>query len=130
MCFANCSRVCYDSIMKRIDKSKLLGKTFWIAAIVVVVLVAGLLGALLPSRQQGSVAIVYVGGEQVASLDLNLDVVKVSEYNDVRLSYGQGKVTILECKQGRMCRHDEQTISKVGESIVCPLSQVVVEVKR
>lgn len=115
--------------MKHLDKTKLLGKYFWIAIIVVVVLVAGLLGALLPKRALGMVAIVYVGGDKVAELDFNDDVVKVAAYNDVQLAYGQGKVTILDCSQGRMCRHDEQTICKVGESIVCPLSQVVVEVK-
>ena len=128
--FAILPALWYHLDMKTVQKDKLIGKTFWIALIVAVVLVGGLLGVLLPERTEGRVAIVYVGGDKVAQLDLDSDVVKVSSYNDVVLSYGQGKVTILECKGGRMCRHDEQTISRAGESIVCPNSQVVVEVQR
>ena len=115
--------------MKHLDKTKLIGKYFWIAIIVLVVLAAGLMGALLPRRAQGTVAIVYVGGDKVAELQLNDDTVKVYPYGHVLLAWGQGKVTVLECDKGRMCRHGEESISRVGESIICPLNQVVVEVK-
>lgn len=129
--FAILPALWYHLDMKTVQKEKLIGKTFWIALIVAVVLVGGLLGVLLPERVQGRVAIVYVGGNKVGELKLDSDIVKVTNpYNGVVLAYGQGKVTILDCHGGRMCRHDEQTISRAGESIVCPNSQVVVEVQR
>ena len=115
--------------MKQLSKDKLIGKYFWISLIVVAILVAALLGVMLPKRAEGTTAAVYVGGDKVATLNIDQDYEQVTKYNGVVLLYGKGKIAAIECEQGRMCRHDAYGISCQGESIVCPLSQVVVEVE-
>ncbi len=123
--------------MKKSDKSafsknKKIRNDIILAAVILIIAVAGLLFVKF-TRAQGNTVVVKIDGKETASYSLSEDIrykIKTGKNNEninvLIIKGGKACITEADCPDG-ICK-EYAPISHVGETIVCLPHKVVIEI--